>query len=95
MFAVISRWTSDPARTDELDRELREAIVPGVCARPGFVSGCWSRDRETGRAHATVVWDSEEGAVGFKAAVEANRQHAARQGLVNEFLIIGEVVARG
>ncbi len=56
MHAVVVRVTiRDPEASD---RELRERIVPGVAAAPGFVTGYWTRKDDTGLA--MVVFDSEE-----------------------------------
>jgi hypothetical protein len=94
MHAVVGRWTMDPRHVEEQDRELHDVIVPLVTARPGFVAGYWTRDLETGRAHTTIVWDSEESARDFKSMVDGRRQRAAQFGVTNDFLVITDVLAQ-
>ena len=93
MYAVIGRWTLDPGRAEEHDRELHDVIVPMVKAHPGFVAAYWARDPQTGLRHTTIVLDTEESAHAFKAMVEGRRQHAAASGVTNDFLVITDVLA--
>lgn len=93
MYAVVGRWQTDPSRTDDQDRELRDVVVPGVRDLPGFVAGYWTRDPESGRTHTTVVWESEAAARGFKAMLDADRQRAATSGITNDFLVVTAVLA--
>ena len=44
---------------------LRSDIIPRVTQAPGFVAGYWYGDGQT-KGAATIVWDSEENAEGFK-----------------------------
>ena len=93
MYAVIGRWTMDPSRTEEHDRELHDVIVPMVKAHPGFVAAYWARDPQTGLRHTTIVLDSAESAHAFKALVESRRQRAAAAGVTNDFLVVTDVLA--
>lgn len=51
--------------------------APLVATRLGFVAGYWTRDPETGRAHITVVWESERAARNFKELLDEHRRHTA------------------
>lgn len=53
-----------------VDREqgltvLREQIVPGIRAMPGFQSGTWLAGNDEGRGLSLTVWDTEEHARGM------------------------------
>lgn len=92
MHAVIGRWSTDPARSEEIERRLR-AVARRVTARAGFRAAYWTRDPETGRVHTTVVWDTEANARGFKADLERHRRPVAALGLTDDFLIVTDVLA--
>jgi hypothetical protein len=92
-YAVVGRWTMDPSRADEQDRELRDVIVPLVQSYPGFVTGYWTRDPESGRTHTVIVLESRQAACDFKDMVESRQQHRAEFGVVNDFLVITDVIA--
>lgn len=92
MYAVIGRWMINPSRVEDLDRQLHDVVAPRVAACCGFVAGYWTRDPETGRAHTTVVWDSEQAARNFKELLDGQRRRAAELGVINDFLVVTEVV---
>lgn len=92
-YAVVGRWYADPERGADQDRELHDVIVPAVRELPGFVAGFWTRDPESGRDHTTIVFDDEGAARAFKAALDADRRHAATVGVTNDYLIITDVLA--
>ena len=93
MHAVVGIWTLDESRREEQDRVLREEIVPRVARTPGFVSGYWTYDPESGRAHSLVVFDSEVAAAGFRAGVERASQAAARVGVTGDVSSTVDVLA--
>ena len=41
MYAVIRRYQFDPSAGDEVDRQVREILVPRLKAMPGFVTYYW------------------------------------------------------
>lgn len=92
-FAVIGRWTTDPGRSAAVEHVLRARVGPLLAARPGFVVGYWMRDPETGRAHTTVLWQSEAHARAFKAELDGLRRSAAIHGVTNDFLVVTDVLA--
>lgn len=93
MHAVVGIWTMDEARRDEQNRLLHEEIVPLVKSQPGFVSGYWMHDPETGKNHTAVIFDSRESADGFKALVESGTRRAAQAGVTSDILTTVEIVA--
>ncbi|MPZ00467.1 MAG: hypothetical protein GEU97_21305 [Actinophytocola sp.] len=93
MFAVIGIWTMDESQREQQDAGLITEVVPQVKQHPGFVSGYWMRDPETGKAHSTIVLDSEESARSFKELVHGSRQAQARVGITNDTLALVEVTA--
>jgi hypothetical protein len=62
VHTIVVRLTLGPARPDEVDRHLREDIVPWARKQAGVVSGQWLRsiDGRTGRG--VIVFDSAEAA---------------------------------
>jgi hypothetical protein len=92
-YAIVGRWYADPHRIGDQNRELRDVIVPMLRARPGFVAGYWTRDPDSGRTHATILFSDENSARDVKAAIDADRQHAALLGITNDYLIVADVLA--
>lgn len=92
-YAIVGRWYADPHLSAGQDRELHDIIVPMVTQRPGFLAGYWTRDPESGRTHATILFDNQATAQEFKAALDAGRQHAATLGITNDYLIVADVLA--
>jgi hypothetical protein len=93
MHAVVGIWTMDEARYDEQTHLLHNEIVPLVKSQPGFVSGYWMHDPETGKSHTAIIFHSREAASGFKTLVEEGTQRAAQAGVTSDFLTTVEVVA--
>lgn len=93
MYAVVGIWTMLEGLRAEQDQGLLAQIVPSTKAHPGFVSGVWMRDPETGKGHTTIVLADETSARAMKAAIEANRQAQARVGVTNDTLALVEVTA--
>lgn len=93
MHAVIGIWTVDPAWQDEQRRLLWEEIIPLVTRQPGFLTGYWMHDPESGRSHTTAIFGDPESADVFKALVESGTRQAARVGLVSTVLTTVEIVA--
>lgn len=91
MYAVVGIWTVVEDQREEAERELRDDVIPMINAHPGFVSGYWMGDRETGKGHSTVVFDSEARARQFKELLESQLRRAACQGATNDTLALVEV----
>jgi hypothetical protein len=93
MHAVVGIWTVDEARHDEQRRLLHEHLIPLVEAQPGFVSGYWMHDQETGKSHTTVIFTDQQSAGGFKALVERGTKRTAQAGVTSDILTTVEVLA--
>jgi hypothetical protein len=62
MYATLIEIDVREVDLDEGLRGLRERIVPGVSALPGFHSGVWLTGNEDEVALSLTVWESEAGA---------------------------------
>lgn len=93
MHAVVGIWTMDEARRDEQRRLLAEEMVPLVRRQPGFVSGYWMDDPETGKSHTTIIFDTHAAANAFRALVDSRTQRAAQAGVTSDILTTVNVVA--
>jgi hypothetical protein len=60
--------------------------------RSGFVAGYWTRDPESGRTHATILFDDQAAAPAVKATLDSGRQRAATLGITNYYLILADVI---
>ncbi|NYJ33468.1 hypothetical protein [Nocardiopsis aegyptia] len=72
---------------------LREEAVPMAGACPGFVTGYWTSDPETGKGHTLAVFDAHAAAAAFKALVESRAGESARAGVTQDVLALVEVDA--
>ncbi|GAB3136330.1 hypothetical protein GCM10027161_16870 [Microbispora hainanensis] len=93
MHAVVGIWSADESRRAEQERALRADVVPGTAARPGFVSGYWMRDAQTGKMHTVAVFDTEPHARAFKDHIAQATRAAARIGVTVDVLAMVEVSA--
>lgn len=67
MHTMVVRMTLDPARPDEVDRHLREDVVPWAKQQSGFISGRWLRSVDSTAGMGVVAFDSEDAANGAAA----------------------------
>jgi hypothetical protein len=58
MYAMLLKVHLDPARAEETERYLHEAVVPRTKEASGFVRSIWIGDSTTG--YALTLFDSEE-----------------------------------
>src|SRR5262245_17525242 len=86
MYGGIGICTDDEARQDEQRRLLHEKVVPLVSRQPGFVSGYWMHDPETGKSHTAVMFADRESAEDFKSFVEREVRRTALAGLTSDTL---------
>jgi heme-degrading monooxygenase HmoA len=75
MHARVTHTKSEPAKTDEIIRFLKENVAPGAKKQPGFKGGYWLRDRTTGKGIGITLWESEET---MRGSDEAAKQLAAK-----------------
>jgi hypothetical protein len=92
--AVQAVWTMAEAGSDagKRDDELRDRIVPGVTALPGFVLGIWARSADGTRSHNTIVFEDPAGADALVAQIEANKPRSTAAGVHLHSLEIMDVI---
>jgi hypothetical protein len=59
MHAQLIEGGTTPERRTEMDRIVREELIPALHAEPGFAGALNLVDRSTGNALMIVLWDSE------------------------------------
>ena len=79
--ATLATFRMDLSRETEQRAGLERLIVPGVRAAPGFVSGCWTLDRDTSESVVIVTFDSKEHAEALASNVRANAPHQKDVGI--------------
>ena len=85
MHAVVVKVTINDLEAGL--KELREVVVPRVSQAPGFVTGHWTRNDDSGMS--MIIFESEDAA---NAATEQVRS-SVPQGVTLEDLEVREVVA--
>jgi hypothetical protein len=95
MYAVIRRYQFDPSVGEEVDRNVREHLVPRLKAVPGFVTYYWLNTGE-GSGASLSVFQSKEGAEeSVRVAASFGQQHLYLSGLTmsKPEILKGEVQA--
>ena len=77
MNVMLVTMKLDPSRSEEVDRHLREDVVPFATRQAGFVSGQWLRRADGQQGLGVVVFDSQEQA---NAAPDGPRSQPSVQG---------------
>jgi hypothetical protein len=85
MHAVVVKVTINDAEAGL--RQLREAVVPRVSQAPGFVTGYWTRNDNSGMS--MIIFESEDAA---NSATEFVRS-SVPDGVTLEDVEVREVVA--
>ena len=73
MYARIIRAHVPPENFDQALAAARDYNLPMVTQMPGFRSGYWTGDRQTGTIAAFVVFDSQDGIRAAEAGMERMR----------------------
>jgi hypothetical protein len=77
MHAVIRRYQFDPSASEEVDRNVRETLLPLLKDVPGFVTYYWLNSGE-GFGASLSVYESKEGAEeSVRVAAIFAQQHLA------------------
>jgi len=77
MYAVIRRYQFDPSASEEVDRNVRETLVPLLKDVPGFVTYYWLNSGE-GFGASLSVFESQEGAeASVRVAATFAQRHLA------------------
>ncbi len=93
MHALVGIWTMDDAFGNEQERLIHGALMPLARAQPGFRSGYWMHDPESGKGHTAMIFDSLESVSRFRTLVESRTRQAAQAGVTTDILTTVEVVA--
>ena len=94
MYAVIRQYQFDQSASEELDRKIRETLVPLLKDAPGFVTYYWLNTGE-GSGASLGVFDSREGAeASVRAAANFVQQELADITISKPQILEGEVQAQ-
>ena len=73
MFSRVNFLETDPDRSDDVARVVREVVHPNISAEPGYAGYLVLADRETGRALGVTLWESEADRQGSDATARQIR----------------------
>ncbi len=77
MYAVIRRYQFDPGASEEINRQVRAALVPLIRNTPGFVTYYWL-DTGAGEGASLSVFQDRSGAEeSVRLAADFVQQHLA------------------
>lgn len=91
--ATLAVFRMDPSLEAEQRQRLEQMIVPGVRQAPGFITGCWTLDRDTNESVVMITFDSIEDAETFASNIRANLQRQAAVGIELLSIRVVEVTA--
>jgi hypothetical protein len=93
MHTLVVKMTTDPARSDEVSRHLREDVTAWAKRQPGFVSGEWllSDTQETGLG--LVSFDSAEAASHAAAGPRSGGHDDQRAWNIDSVTVYGQVAS--
>lgn len=77
MHAVIRRYQFDPRKSEEVNRKVRDILVPLVQKEPGFVGYYWLDTGEGVGASVTVFEDEAGAEQSVRLAADFAQQHLA------------------
>jgi hypothetical protein len=93
MYAVIRKYQFDQSGGEEVDRNIRETLVPLLKDVPGFVTYYWL-NTGAGAGASLSVFDSREGAEeSVRAAANFVQQHLSGLTMSKPEILEGEVQA--
>jgi hypothetical protein len=91
MHAMVGIFQTAPRGRERQRQDLEERVVPLLRQQPGFVSGTWSYDEESGRSFSIIVLETESSA---RKLAEFIRERAVpRADLELESVTVTEVLA--
>jgi hypothetical protein len=93
MYAVIRQYQFDQSGGEEVDRNIRETLVPLLKEVPGFVTYYWLNSG-AGSGASLGVFDSREGAeASVRTAANFVQQHLSGITMSKPEILEGEVQA--
>jgi hypothetical protein len=60
MWAQVVQGGTTPEQRDEMDRLVREELIPALEKEPGFVGALNLEDRESGHGMMIMLWETRE-----------------------------------
>lgn len=93
MHTLVVKMTTDPARSEEVSRHLREDVTAWAKRQPGFVSGEWllSDSQETGLG--ILSFDSAEAASHAAVGPRSYRNDGQRAWNIDSVTVFAQVAA--
>ena len=91
--ATLAVFRIDLSRELEQQEGLERMIVPGVREAPGFVTGCWTLDRDAGESTVVITFDTRDHADALAVSVRANAPHQSAVGIELVSIRVVEVSA--
>jgi hypothetical protein len=93
MYAVIRQYQFDPSASEELDRKIRETLVPLLKDAPGFVT-YYRLNSGAGFGASLSVFESREGAeASVRTAANFVQQELSGITISKPEILAGEVQA--
>jgi hypothetical protein len=93
MYAVIRRYQFDQSASEELDRQIREILVPLLRDLPGFVTYYWL-NTGAGSGASLSVFESRDGAEeSVRVAAKFLQENLSGLNISKPEIIEGEVQA--
>ncbi len=93
MYAVIRRYQFDQSASEELDRQIREILVPLLKDLPGFDTYYWLNTGEGSGASLSVFASREGAEESVRVAANFTQQHLSGVRISKPEIIEGEVQA--
>ncbi len=93
MYAVIRRYQFDPSASEEVDRNIRETLLPLLKDVPGFVTYYWLNSGEGSGASLSVFQTREGAEESVRAAANFVQQHLSGLSMSKPEIFEGEVQA--
>ena len=93
MHTLVVKMTTDPARSEEVFRHLREDVTAWAKRQPGFVSGEWllSDTQESGLG--LVSFDSADAASHAAVGPQSNGHDDQRAWNIDSVTVYGQVAS--
>ncbi|MEO6501144.1 MAG: hypothetical protein ABIQ09_04455 [Jatrophihabitantaceae bacterium] len=93
MHTLVVKMTTDPARSEEVSRHLREDVTAWAKRQPGFVSGEWllSDTQQTGLG--LVSFDSAEAASSAAVGPRSGGHDDQRAWNIDSVTVYGQVAS--
>jgi hypothetical protein len=93
MQTLVVKMTTDPARSEEVSRHLREEVTAWAKRQPGFVSGEWLLSDTQDSGLGLVIFDSAEAAAQAAMGPRSSGQDDQRAWNVDTAIVYEQVAS--